>query len=342
MSILQKAEYFGEEELLIPQKRRNSIICSSSSGALYLLNKDEFTKRIFNDDKTLEVLKLHLSLKKQFFQMQIRKFVTTSLKMQVSMENSKGISMDCKDRNNENFLLKESNLHIELNSDRKIRTRRLNFSKSMIHPEDIVKTLQNSEKMKTLGFESNMSSPKQKFHMLKTFFQSQDKERTINIEKPIPQKPETIPKTPQIRNAHIPKNIELRRKRSEPLNSFITMPINIENVTEFLKNKDFPACKSQNQSMVLKNEWIRSNTAGNIDCRRKTFQNIKEGLEKQEACTVKKEEFDLPLKYRSEDLKSNAKKNLKNYLRYYNPTNTQFLKTVSCFNNLQGLGSFNL
>lgn len=318
------------------------MICSSSAGTLYLLNKEEFTKRILNDEKTLEIMKTQLISKKNFYNSRIKQFIKTSKEMHASLDLAMNSPKEIKDKS-EDFLLNDKEEILKI--PKKAKIKRLNFSNNILNPDDVIKTLQDSEKMKLLGFGSKHVSPKQKFFMLKTFAKWQTilkEKENEEIGKQSIKKSETIHEKIIKKNPIPSNNIQARpstlsyeniqrekkNKRSK-FNSFFTLPVKYEDVAEFLKNRQIDGTKTPN----IETNRYRNNTPTNNNYRNK--KNIRidtwnSEIEIKEKNNIREKDIDLPLKYHSEFLKNKAKRTLKKYLGQ-SPTNTQFFKTVSCF-----------
>lgn len=337
MAILQKGEYFGEEELLRSQKRRMSVVCNSSVGVLYVLNKEEFTKRVLNDEHTYSVLFEQIAWRSSFFGSRVKKFISTSQEMQSALDNKKEKVNEVLEKKN----LQNSEFITPKAPPEKIRSkqdkRRVNLCNSMIHPEDVVKTLQSSEKMKALGFGAGVNSPKQNFFMLKAFAKYQEKEKEKEKEREVStERPRRSEKTTKIQKKLIMfnsvDNKELAKKNERKIltishSSFIQMPVLRENIVEFLKNTEFQAFRTP------KNEGRKFETRSSMGPKHLRIQTCGEGFGKIDESLREKPEKngDLPLKYQSEMLKSSkAKKTLKKYLQF-SPTEVQFFKTISCF-----------
>ena len=341
VAILQKGEYFGEEELLRSQKRKMSVVCNSSVGVLYVLNKEEFTKRVLNDEHTYEVLSEQIAWRSSFFGSRVKKFISTSQEMQSVLDKKKEKVIDVLEKKNNN---QSSEFIARKPPPEKIRTkdkRRVNLCNSMIHPEDVVKTLQSSEKMKALGFGAGINSPKQNFFMLKAFAKYQEKEkekdREISTERPkinekMGKKQKKHIMFNSVDNKEAAKNFESKNERkilTISHSSFIQMPVLKENIVDFLRNTEFQPFrtpKDDGRKFEIKSpigpKHLRIQTWG------EGFGKIFEGFLREKS----EKNVDLPLKYQSEMLKSNskAKKTLKKYLQF-SPSDMQFFKTVSCF-----------
>lgn len=332
MAILQKGEYFGEEELLKNQKRKMTIFCDSGSGVLYILNKEEFIKRIYNDERTYQALLEQIAWRNNFFKSRINKFISTSREMQAEIEKKEENCLEKSEKNNNTEFMQKI-IPKKANIGKKIITRRLNFCKSMIHPEDVVKTLQNS-KIKGLGFGVGANSPKQNFFMLKAFAKYQEKEKESSTEKQ--QKTENVPK--QLKKEQNFTIIQEKEKKNHRKimtisltgNSFINMPVNKENIVDFLTNTEFGLFRTPKEGGFKRIEGFRSSTAEVKGSKHLNTETLIDEIWKREEI-LRDKSGDLPLKYRSEQLKSSkAKKSLKKYFQC-SPTNTQFFKTFTCF-----------
>lgn len=262
--------------------------------------------------------------------------------MHASLDLAINSPKEIKDKSEDFLLIDKEEI---LKNPKKAKIKRLNFSNNILNPEDVIKTLQDSEKMKLLGFSSKHVSPKQKFYMLKTFAKWQnilkEKENEEIGKQMSKKKSETIYENKVNRNT-ITSNIEVRpskisqennqkdkkRKRSK-FNSFFTLPVKSEDITEFLKNRQLDGTKTPN----VETNRYRNITPTNNNQRYKKNIRINtwnSEIEIKEQNHFGEKEMDLPLKYHSEFLKNKSKRTLRKYLGL-SPTNTQFFKTVSCF-----------
>lgn len=339
--MLQKGEYFGEEELIRPHKRKYSVICSSSTGTLYILKKEEFTKKILNDEKTYEIMKTQIDSKAEFFKNRIKKFINASKNAYASLDLTASIQQEVITDQDEVFILKNNNDILKRPPTQKLK--RIGFYDKILNPEDVIKTLQNSEKMKQLGFGSGQVSPKQMFFILRTFARYQgrldtkqkvisEKEQTTKksekSELIIDEKSKEIP-TGKISPFKCSPDIKERPKTNVNFKSVTVLPIKTEDINNFLKKKDFSDFLTptayENKRVKCKSYVFSSN---------KDFKKIKLNdwscEEKLPFSNNSKMDYDLPLKYQSNTIKNKAKKNLKKYFME-SPTNNVFFKTTSCF-----------
>lgn len=72
--MLSSGEFFGEEELIENCRRKFSILCVHS-GVIYSINKKEFLKRIFNDERCHDYIKRELESKSSWRGKRIRDFI---------------------------------------------------------------------------------------------------------------------------------------------------------------------------------------------------------------------------------------------------------------------------
>ena len=282
----------GEEELIHQIPRKISIQCISSTGILYILNKEEFHKRIVNDEKTMEVLAEQFRSKALWFNERIKKYIRTAREMQISNDKTMNLSIE-RPENVEDFMLPvEKPRNIKKKTDI-----RADFSKGLM---EIQKTLKKDK----INHFLSKSIKKSDCEKIKKNLKSHE-----NFE----------------------KKTEFRHKKAAlSLNSFINMPIEKENIINYFMNKEFDEIKTPKLNNLRKFDGLRCKTSVTIggvkNLKTENFSNEFFEFEKNA------EKFDdLPLKYQSEKIKSKAKKSLKKIMMAGVPKNLIFLKTISCF-----------